>query len=282
MNIRGVNYSMMNINSEKCVGCGICVKDCFPNDIEIVDGKAKINNVRCFKCGHCIAVCPKDAVSTDEYNMEDVKDYNEAEFNIEAETLLNFIKFRRTTRQFKNRDVEIEKISKIIEAGRFTQTGTNSQNVSYIVVKDNIDQLKEIALESLNIRGEQLLKNLNPQTVPFKRYAQMWIKMYNEYKENPKENDKLFFNAPALILVVSDSQINGALASSNMELMTNAQGLGTFFSGFFAMAAQGNEKIRELLGLEENKEIVTCMVIGYPNVKYVRTVPRKDASISWK
>ena len=106
--------------------------------------------------------------------------------------------------------------------------------------------------------------------------------MYNEYKENPKMNDKLFFNAPALILVVSDSQVNAALASSNMELMTNAQGLGTFFSGFFAMAAQGNEKIRELLGLEGNKEIVTCMVIGYPNVKYVRTVPRKDASISWK
>ena len=171
---------------------------------------------------------------------------------------------------------------KIIEAGRFTQTGTNAQNVSYIVVKDNIEQLKEMALENLKIRGEEILENLNPKTVPFKRYAQMWIKMYNEYKENAKLNDKLFFNAPALILVVSDSQINGALASSNMELMTNAQGLGTFFSGFFAMAAQGNEKIRELLGLEGNKEIITCMVIGYPNVKYARTVPRKDASIIWK
>jgi len=272
----------MNVNSEKCVGCGICVKDCFLKCIEIVDEKAKINSATCMKCGHCIAVCPKGAVSIDEYNMEEVKDYIEAEFKIESDTLLNFIKFRRTTRQFKDKDIEKEKLLKIVEAGRFTQTGINAQNVSYIVVKDNIEQLKEIALENLKNKGEEILKNLNPQTVPFKRYAQMWIKMYNEYKENPKLNDKLFFNAPALILVVSDSQINGALASSNMELMTNAQGLGTFFSGFFAMAAQGNEKIRELLGLEGNKEIVTCMVIGYPNVKYVRTVPRKDASILWK
>lgn len=273
---------MMKVNSEKCVGCGLCVKDCFPQDIEIVNGKAKINNIKCFKCGHCIAVCPKGAVSTDEYNMEDVKDYNEAEFKIEPDTLLNFIKFRRTVRQFKDKDVETEKLLKIIEAGKFTQTATNSQNVSYIVVKDNIDQLKEITLESLKNRGEELLENLNPQTMPFKRYAEMWIRMYNEYKENPKKNDKLFFNAPALILVVSDSQVNAALASSNMELMTNAQGLGTFFSGFFALAAQGNEKIRNSLGLEGNKEIVTCMVIGYPNVKYARTVPRKDAEISWK
>lgn len=273
---------MMNVNIEKCVGCGLCVKDCFPGDIKIVDGKAKINNIRCMKCGHCIAVCPKGAVSIDEYNMEDVKDYNESEFKIEPETLLNFIKYRRTIRQFKDKDVETEKLLKIIEAGRFTQTGTNSQNVSYIVVKDKIEQLKGIALETLKVKGEEILKNLNPKTIGFKRYAQMWIKMHNDYKENPKLNDKLFFNAPALILVVSDSSINATLASSNMELITNALGLGTFFSGFFVMAAQGNETIRELLELEGNKEIVTCMVIGYPNIKYSRTVPRKDPDISWK
>jgi formate hydrogenlyase subunit 6/NADH:ubiquinone oxidoreductase subunit I len=92
------------------VGCGLCVKDCFPNDIKIVEGKAKINNVTCMKCGHCIAVCPKGAVSTDEYNIEDVKDYSESEFIIEPDNLLNFIKFRRTTRQFKDKDVEIEKM----------------------------------------------------------------------------------------------------------------------------------------------------------------------------
>ena len=273
---------MMNVNSEKCVGCGLCVKDCFPGCIELVDGKAKINNATCMKCGHCIAICPKEAVSTDEYNMDEVKEYNEAEFKVESDNLLNFIKFRRSIRQFKEKDVETEKLLKIIEAGRFTQTATNAQNVSYIVVKDNIEQLKEMILENLKNRGEEILKNLNPQTLRFKRYAQMWIRMYNKYKENPKMNDKLFFNAPALILVVSDSPINGGLASSNMELMTNAQGLGTFFSGFFTLAAQGDEKIRTILGLEENKEIVTCMVIGYPNVKFARTAPRKDAIVSWK
>ncbi len=272
---------MMIVDNEKCVGCGLCVKDCFANDIKIADGKAKVRNIACFKCGHCIAVCPKGAVSTDEYNMEEVKTYNEAEFKIDSETLLNFIKFRRTTRQFKDKDVETEKISKIIEAGRFTQTGSNSQNVSYVVVKDKIDELKELVFESLKVKGEEILNNLNEQTKPFKRYAQMWIMMYEGYKKNPK-NDRLFFNAPAVILVVSDSQVNASLASSNMELMTNALGLGTFFSGFFTFAAQGNVKIRELVELEENKEIVTCMIIGYPNVNYVRTVPRKAANILWK
>jgi nitroreductase/NAD-dependent dihydropyrimidine dehydrogenase PreA subunit len=273
---------MMNVDKDKCIGCGLCVKDCFLRDIELVDKKAHINNVTCIKCGHCIAVCPKNAVSTDEYNMEDIKSYNKDEFSIDADTLLNFIKFRRTVRHFKNKDVETEKLHKIIEAGRFTQTGSNSQNVSYIVVREQLNELKSMVLESLNEMGKNILSNLNPETIPFKKYAQMWVDMYEDYKKNPKEADKLFFNAPSVILVISDSPVNASLASSNMELMTNALGLGTFFSGFLVRAAKGNKKILDFLDVEEGKEIVTCMVIGYPDIKYLRTVPRKDAQIVWK
>lgn len=273
---------MMNVDREKCVGCGQCVKECFPADIKIIDGKAKINNVTCFKCGHCIAVCPTDAISTDEYNMEEVVDYSKEEFQVDPENLLNFIKFRRTIRQFKAKDVEVEKLSKIIEAGRFTQTGSNMQDVSYVVVKEGLKELKGLTIESLKNIAEHMLANLTPETMMYKRYAQMWISMYEAYSENPGKNDKLFFNAPAVIVVTANSEVNGALASSNMELMTNALGLGTFFSGFFVRAAKGNKAIRDLLEIKEGKEIVTCMVIGYPDVKYKRTVPRKEADISWK
>lgn len=272
---------MMIVDKDKCIGCNLCIKDCPVIDIELVDEKANMKNEACIKCGHCVAICPKNAVSTDEYNMEEVKDYNKEEFSIDADNLLNFIKFRRSIRYFKNKDVEVEKLSKIIEAGRFTQTSTNSQNVSYVVVRDGIEELKGMVLETLNSMGQGILANLNPETIPFKRYAEMWLKMYESYKENPNGRDGLFFNAPAIILVISDSQVNASLASSNMELMTNALGLGTFFSGFFVRAAQGNKKIMEYLGLDEGKQIVSCMVIGYPDVKYSRTVPRKDADINW-
>jgi len=275
---------MMNVNTEKCIGCGACLKDCPAQCIELLEGKAKIDNSRCIKCAHCIAVCPKKAVSTDEYDMNEVKEYNKTDFNIEPENLMNFIKFRRSTRQFKDKEVEEEKLLKIIEAGRFTETAVNAQNVSYIVIKEkeNLKLLKDIVFESLKRKGEEILKNLNPQTMQYKTYAQLWINMYKEYNKNPKENDRVFFNAPAVILAVSESAINASLASSNMELMTNAQGLGTFFSGFFVLAAQENKEIKDVLEIKGNKEIVTCMVLGYPDVKYFRTVPRKGAEITWK
>ncbi len=273
---------MMKVDVEKCIGCGQCVKDCFPKDIEIVDGKAKINNATCIKCGHCIAICPKNAVSTDEYNMKDVKNYDPEEFSLDADHLLNFIKFRRTIRQFKNKEVEKEKILKIIEAGRFTQTSSNMQDVSYIVIQERLQELKALTFESLKQKGEEILAHSAPETMMLQRYAKMWVNMYEAYQQNPNENDRLFFNAPVVILVTANSPVNGALASSNMELMTNVLGLGTLFSGFFIRAAQNNKKMMDFLGISEGKQVVTCMIIGYPDVKYLRTVPRKEADICWK
>ena len=66
---------MFKVNKEKCIGCKLCVKDCFVNDIEMIDNKAYIRNKTCFKCGHCIAICPQKAVFTDEYNMNEVVEY---------------------------------------------------------------------------------------------------------------------------------------------------------------------------------------------------------------
>lgn len=274
---------MMLVNEEKCIGCGICVKDCLLNCIKVKNGKAKIRNLICFKCGHCVAVCPKNAVYSDEYNMEEIKEYNKEEFSISSNNLLNFIKFRRTIRQFNtSKEVEKEKIEKIIEAGRYTPTGSNAQDVSYIVVRDNINTLRELTLKTLNDIGKNILENDDPQYKKYSTYAKMWTKMYKDFKEDKEDNDKLLFSSKSLIFVVSNSDINGALASSTMELMANTLGLGVLYSGFLAFAAKNSEEIKNLLGIDDPNKIVTCMVLGYPSVKYFRTVPRNNPEITWK
>ena len=53
---------MYKVDIEKCIGCGLCIKDCFVKDIELIDNKANIKNERCMKCGHCVAICPKGVV----------------------------------------------------------------------------------------------------------------------------------------------------------------------------------------------------------------------------
>lgn len=272
----------MIVNTDKCIGCTLCKQDCIVSDIEMVDGKSYIRNKTCIKCGHCIAICPVKAISCDdekEYAMDEVIEYEEEKFDIDPENLMNFMKFRRSVRLFKEDDVEEEKIQKIIEAGKYTQTASNMQDVSYVIVKEKLQEVRKMVLETLNAMADKMLADENTPK-QFITYAYMWKQMYQDFLENPDGEDKLFFKAPVLLVVKANRTINGALAASKMELMVNALGLGTYFSGFLERALSVNPKIGELLKVEEGEQFVACMLIGYPRVKYKRTVPRKDVKVT--
>lgn len=272
----------MIVNRDKCIGCTLCVQDCIVSDIEMVDGKSHIKNETCIKCGHCIAICPVKAISSDDekdYSMDEVIEYNKETFDIDAENLMNFMKFRRSVRLFKNADVEEEKIEKIIEAGKFTQTGSNAQDVSYVIVKDKMQEVRKMVLETLNVAADRMIQDENtPKN--FLTYAHMWKKMYSDFLENPNGEDRLFFKAPLLVVVKAKSVVDGALAASKMELMMDALGLGTYFSGFLERASVLNPKISEMLQVEEGEQLVAAMLVGYPRVQYKRTVPRKDVKVT--
>lgn len=275
---------MFQVNKDKCTGCTLCIKDCPANDILLKeDNKAHIKNESCLSCGHCIAICPKEAVSTDSYDMEEVMPYDSEQFTISPENLMNFIKFRRSTRKFKDTPIEKATLEQIIEAGRFTQTGSNSQDVSYVVLSDTLEEVTDLIYDVLKQQGECILANPTPETAGILSfYANMWVNMYHRYHEDKKNHDRLFFHAPAVILVTANNPTNGALASSNMELMANALGIGSCYIGFALRALNDKPELLEKIGVEPGKTIAACLAMGYPKVTYQRTVPRKKASIEWR
>jgi nitroreductase/NAD-dependent dihydropyrimidine dehydrogenase PreA subunit len=270
---------MITINENKCIGCGLCARDCFTKDIQVIENKAKSKEIRCIECGHCIAVCPKNAITLDNYPMSEIVEYKKGEFNIDENQYLRSLKYRRTIRQFSNKQVENEKIKKIIEAGRYSPTGGNQQNVSFCVVREDIDVLRNMTLEELNKIATLSTKEKEKTNVSW--YWDLWKQMYQEY-HNENRKDGLFFDAGTVILVLSESVQNACIAAAHMETMVYAQGLGMLYSGFFTRAVAHSKEMKEYLQLKQGQEVVACLVIGYPNIQYQRTVPRKEAEIIWK
>ncbi|MFQ6094811.1 MAG: 4Fe-4S binding protein [Candidatus Bathyarchaeia archaeon] len=53
----------VNLDSDKCIGCGECLISCFYEAIELSDGKASIDQEKCDLCGLCLEKCPTNAIN---------------------------------------------------------------------------------------------------------------------------------------------------------------------------------------------------------------------------
>jgi len=65
----------IHYETEKCIGCKMCIKVCPAKVIEFKEEEKKIKMyvARCIFCGQCVEVCPVDCLHmTDEFALADV------------------------------------------------------------------------------------------------------------------------------------------------------------------------------------------------------------------
>ena len=139
----------VSIDSSLCNRCGLCVGDCTVRVIAIAGGGAEHSGKKCLMCGHCVAICPKNAVSISGFadEPEDIDPGNK----VDPDAFLALVKSRRSMRQFKSSDVPKELIEKIIDAGRYSPTGSNRQGATFVVIKDLLSACEKIAVTRLRL-----------------------------------------------------------------------------------------------------------------------------------
>jgi len=56
--------NIIEIDEEKCTGCGLCIPDCPEGALQLIDGKARlVSDLFCDGLGACIGGCPEGAIS---------------------------------------------------------------------------------------------------------------------------------------------------------------------------------------------------------------------------
>jgi ferredoxin len=50
------------VNENECIGCGLCVRVCTEEAVELCDDKASIDTTKCRACNLCILTCPRQAL----------------------------------------------------------------------------------------------------------------------------------------------------------------------------------------------------------------------------
>jgi len=63
---------IVNIDEEKCNGCGLCVPNCHEGALQIIDGKARlISELMCDGLGACLGHCPEGAITIEKREADE-------------------------------------------------------------------------------------------------------------------------------------------------------------------------------------------------------------------
>jgi ferredoxin len=263
---------IIGIDYDKCINCGLCVKECPRRFIEDTE-KNKIifqdPTGSCIICGHCIAICPENAIlyedlGDDPYNFDGLEDIGNY---ISYEKIFNFLRAIRSIRHYKKEKVPDIILRKVIRAMECAPTGANvrAEKIAVLSEPTQIKSLSEAVVE-------ELLKN--PATrARWEGSFEVRKKIY-EYP--------IYFDAPHVIIVYSSG--NTSIEHYNIgniitygRLAAQSLGLGTCYNGWTQIAFEINHKLTKIAGVRGKSWGV--ITIGYPSVKYLRCPPRSHKKV---
>ena len=86
-----------------------------------------------------------------------------------------------------------------------------------------------------------------------------------------------------LILTFSTDKTSAVIANTRLELLAYSLGLGGFYSLFILKADElDHNKLMEFFPkIDKNKHMYSTFIIGYPKVRFRRTIPHKNINVTY-
>lgn len=270
-----MNCINLVIDEEKCIRCGLCVKDCTAGVLEQAENEVpKITEngeKRCIKCQHCLAVCPTGALSIFGKNPQDSDSIRE----VNSDDVLNLIKSRRSYRHYKQENLDKETMDKLKNMLNWVPTGCNNHRLHFAFIDD-------IAVMN-DFRGyvtSTLIKILTK--TPVKPIMDKFGKYKNSFLNG---EDVIFRGAPHLIVACTPidapcADIDPIIALSYFELYAQSLNVATVWCGFAAICFKMFPELCSQLKIPDGYKASYVMLFGPRDIKYARTTQPEPYTIS--
>jgi nitroreductase len=240
-------------------------------------------------------VCPTEAIAHEKLLSAGLEDLSQA-YVPETGPFTQFLRSRRSHRNFQERDVPRDVIETLIEAARYAPTGSNVQNVQILVIqdRDRIAKLANLTVEFVRDNVAQVeakaaeLQTAGREIPGDLQYAiQTLAGRKRVLAGHEMGRDPIFHRAPAVMVfhsipLTSTPKDNGVLVAHTAALTAMTLGVETCYIGYFEFAANKYPPIIEDLGLPAGNVVTSVMMLGYPKYKFQRAVDRKPLEVRWE
>lgn len=157
-----------------CNSCMKCVEICTNSQVIVRNdqGRPEFKDVlKCINCGHCYAICPQNAIKLEieankvaQENMYYAKPYEiSKEKAVNDGIMLDVINSIRSTRHFLKKEIEKDKLLKILDSMTRAPTAGNEQNKNFYILNDeskidNLEKMLRNFYDNLQIKNPLLIR----------------------------------------------------------------------------------------------------------------------------
>ncbi len=260
------------------------------------DGEVTVDATEenCNLCGHCVALCPTDAIvhhRMDESNFLPVNH----ELTFDTDDFIHFVRKRRSHRHFNEKEVQRRDLEKLADVCRYAPTGSNRQAVELKIIRDpeKIQRLSHLTMDyfidlidgieaqvgQLEANGKEVPDSLRDLHALFSRYEGM--KLAREIGL-----DVIFYEAPVVIVFHSSNAATTpkddcVIAAQTVNMTAMTMGLECCYIGLFTNSSGAHPPILEELKLPQRHKVYSTLILGYPKLKFMKTVDRKPTQVTW-
>lgn len=290
----------IEIDLEKCNGCGICVKICKDFSLEMRNGKAAVSQTPffgCFGCGHCMAVCPEDAIQVEGRTISENDLFKLPPKNLAADhrQLLTLLQRRRSIREFKDTPVDLSLIQKVIDAAKTAPMGLPPSDVN-ILILENKEQVRAFAkdfcryLESLKWMVSKWFTTLmrpfwgEENHTLFSGFIRPLVYGYTDAMREGK--NFVTYDAPAALYFYGSPFTDPAdpiVAATYAMLAAESLGLSTCMIGGvhpFIQKGKKARKFRERHQIRFKSKEGLIVLLGYSKYKFRKGIERSFAHVA--
>ena len=265
--------NFFELDRERCRKDGLCSLEC-PGAVIVTDPETGYPVPRprgersCIDCGHCMAVCPTAALRVAGRDYGDFPDLDPA-LEPTREQALQFLKGRRSVRNFKKEPLPDALVDAILDATRFAPTAGHKRPVRWIIAADP-EKIRMIASLTADWMADV------PADSPFAA-RKSYYRAVAAIARNGA--DPILRGAPCLVVAFTERENNWsradcAIALTYAELAAHALGVGACWAGYFTAAAAEYGPLREFLGLEPGNVVGGAQMLGFPGAPF-RRLPRR-------